>query len=191
MCEVPQAEHEKVWGKNPSALTPTGASNKRTADEHTGHFPWKVSWDEAMAFCRAFRKPCKKDFDLPTEAEMGIRRLPRDKEHDRYGNAISPKPANVGGSCGAASARHRRDKELGRTARVGLYSAMHSPYTLVSRKFPTTVYVWSVKSTGRSRKHLLWHVSSWSLGLASLAEHATALALPTEPRGSAKSPLRR
>jgi formylglycine-generating enzyme required for sulfatase activity len=116
--EVTQAEYEKVMGKNPSAFAPAGAAKKQVAGEDTAQFPVEmVSWDEAMAFCRALGKRFKKDFDLPTEAEWEYACRAGTATTFCYGNAISPRLANVGGTYGEAP----EGTELRRTTRVGSY----------------------------------------------------------------------
>jgi formylglycine-generating enzyme required for sulfatase activity len=96
--EVTQAEYEKVMGKNPSAFSPNGASKKDVSGQDTSQFPVEmVTWDDAMEFCRTLSKRFKKNFDLPTEAEWEYA-CRAGTTIFCYGDTLSPKLANVGGS---------------------------------------------------------------------------------------------
>jgi formylglycine-generating enzyme required for sulfatase activity len=119
--EVTQAQYEKVMGKNPSAFSPNGASKKEVAGQDTSEFPVEmVTWDDAMAFCRALSKRFKKDFDLPTEAEWEYACRAGTTTTFGDGNTLSAKRANVGGAYGEPEEGTIADRPT-RTRRVGSY----------------------------------------------------------------------
>jgi formylglycine-generating enzyme required for sulfatase activity len=66
---VTQAQYEKLMGKNPSLFS-AASGHKMVAKLDTASFPVeKVTWDDAMGFCKKLSTRSGKTFDLPTEAE--------------------------------------------------------------------------------------------------------------------------
>jgi formylglycine-generating enzyme required for sulfatase activity len=105
--EVTQQEYEKVIGENPSHF-----KGDRLPVE-------KVSWEDAMEFCKRLSKKEGKLVDLPTEAEWEYACRAGSKTVFHYGNSLSSKQANFAGDFpygGAAKGPY-----LQKTARVGSY----------------------------------------------------------------------
>jgi formylglycine-generating enzyme required for sulfatase activity len=118
--EVTQAEYEKVMGKNPSAFSATGGKKDKVAGMDTSRFPVeRVSWDDAMEFCRKLSKRFKKNFDLPTEAEWEYACRAGTKGPFHYGNTLSSKQANFNG--GSPYGAVAKGPSLPRTTQVGSY----------------------------------------------------------------------
>ncbi|HEY7155074.1 MAG TPA: formylglycine-generating enzyme family protein [Gemmataceae bacterium] len=119
--EVTQAEYEKVMEKNPSAFSRNGPSKKEVSGQDTTQFPVEmVTWDDAMEFCRTLSKRFKKNFDLPTESEWEYACRAGTTTAFCYGNTLSPKLAQVGGSFGDAEEVPITDRPK-RTTRVGSF----------------------------------------------------------------------
>ena len=119
---VTQAEYEKLMGKNPSPFSPNGEDKDKVAGMDTARFPVeRVSWQDAMEFCRNLSKKEGKTFDLPTEAEWEYACRAGSKSVFHYGTTLSSKQANFNGQLrypGSAEGPH-----LKRTTAVGSYEA--------------------------------------------------------------------
>ena len=70
VTEVTQEQYEKVMGKNPSCFSKTGRECGRVKGTDTSNFPVeKVSWDDAVEFCKKLSAKEGETYRLPTEAE--------------------------------------------------------------------------------------------------------------------------
>ena len=70
VCEVTQAEYEKVMGKNPSWFSKGGRGAKGVSGKDTSRHPVEqVGWDDAVEFCKKLSAKEGKTYRLPTEAE--------------------------------------------------------------------------------------------------------------------------
>src|SRR5207248_5920881 len=76
--EVTQAEYRQVMNDNPSHFSPSGLGKKLVLDLDTERFPVdKVSWEQAVEFCRVFTErehsagalSSDWEYTLPTEAQ--------------------------------------------------------------------------------------------------------------------------
>ncbi|MBI2808321.1 MAG: formylglycine-generating enzyme family protein [Planctomycetes bacterium] len=68
--EVTQRQYELVMGTNPSYFSATGGGKARFARKDTSEYPVeRVSWNDALAFCKKLSTKEKKTYRLPTEAE--------------------------------------------------------------------------------------------------------------------------
>ncbi len=123
--EVTQAEYEKVTGKNPSWLSPTGKGKDRAVGLETSRFPVEmVSWNDAVAFCRRMSAlPAEvqagRIYHLPTEAEWEYACRADTRTAFSSGDTLASSEANFDGRTpfdGAA-----RGPYLERTSRVGSY----------------------------------------------------------------------
>ena len=96
--EVTQKEFERVMGKNPSWYSRLGGGKKEVAGLDTSRFPVeKVSWDDAMEFCRKLSAKENKTFDLPTEAEWEYACRAGSMGPFHHGNLLSSNQANFNG----------------------------------------------------------------------------------------------
>ena len=67
---VTQEEYEKVVGKNPSLYSSRGLFKDKVAGTETKRYPVEnISWNDAMAFCKALSEKDRRSYRLPTEAE--------------------------------------------------------------------------------------------------------------------------
>jgi formylglycine-generating enzyme required for sulfatase activity len=68
--EVTQEQYQKVMGTNPSFFCKTGTGKARVKENDTSEYPVeRVSWLDAVEFCRKLSALEKKHYRLPTEAE--------------------------------------------------------------------------------------------------------------------------
>jgi formylglycine-generating enzyme required for sulfatase activity len=68
--EVTQGQYEKVMGKNPSFFSAKGVGKERVKDRDTVDHPVeRVSWTDAVEFCKKLSAKESKTYRLPTEAE--------------------------------------------------------------------------------------------------------------------------
>jgi len=105
--EVTQEEYQQIMGTNPSDFAATGTINSRVAGLDTRRFPVeKVSWDEAVEFCRKLSAREGKAYRLPTEAEW--------EYACRAGTAT---PFHFGMTCNGQEANCQGDNPYGRTAK--------------------------------------------------------------------------
>ena len=73
--DVTQEEYQRVMGNNPSEFSATGNGKDKVAGQDTKRFPVeKVSWDDAVEFCRRLsempeEKAAGRTYRLPSEAQ--------------------------------------------------------------------------------------------------------------------------
>ena len=119
VCPVSQAQYEQVTGANPSRFT-------RDAGGGPEHPAERVSWDDAVAFCKRLS-------DLPEEQDAGrVYRLPTEAEWEYACRGGTTSVFAHGAGLGSAQAnfdgafpygRAPAGPALGRTTRVGSYPA--------------------------------------------------------------------
>jgi len=70
LYEVTQSQYTKIMGENPSHFSSKGGGKKQVLDRDTSDFPVeRVSWNDAVAFCKKLSARESKTYRLPTEAE--------------------------------------------------------------------------------------------------------------------------
>ena len=70
VTEVTQEQYECVMGKNPSYFSETGMGADEVKGMYTSNFPVeKVSWEDAVEFCKKLSAKEGETYRLPTEAE--------------------------------------------------------------------------------------------------------------------------
>jgi uncharacterized protein (TIGR02996 family) len=118
VCQVTQDEYAELTGKKPAHFTEAQGGG-------SDHPVERVSWDEAVEFCRRLsRRPAEKDagrtYRLPTEAEWEYACRAGTRTPFWWGNWITSRHANMYG--GRPYGRGSRPGPyLQRTARVGSY----------------------------------------------------------------------
>jgi formylglycine-generating enzyme required for sulfatase activity len=69
-CEVTQEQYQKIMGANPSHFSGQGGGKQQVVDRDTNDFPVeRVSWNDAVEFCKKLSTKENKTYRLPTEAE--------------------------------------------------------------------------------------------------------------------------
>jgi formylglycine-generating enzyme required for sulfatase activity len=130
--EVTQKEYEKVMGSNPSWFSPTGYGKDKVAGMDTSKFPVeRVTWDEAMEFCRKLTELDRKagkigreqKYRLPTEAEWeySCRGGAPSYRVFHFGNSLSSTQANFDGRYPHPYSKAALGPNLERTCKVGSY----------------------------------------------------------------------
>jgi formylglycine-generating enzyme required for sulfatase activity len=123
--EVTQAEYEKVTKENPSQYRAGGKMADKVKELDTKQFPVEdVSWDEAVAFCKALgalpeEKKAGRVYRLPTEAEWEYACRAGTKTRYAFGDELTVKDANCVGVLLANN--EPQPGALGRPSAVGSY----------------------------------------------------------------------
>ena len=124
--EVTQAQYERVMGKNPSSFSSSGTSKDKVAGKDTSKFPVeKVSWDDAVEFCRRLsnlpeERAAGNTYRLPTEAEWEYACRAGTTTPFHFGSVLNGKQANCDG--GLPYGTETKGPYLQRTMRVGSFA---------------------------------------------------------------------
>ncbi len=119
--EVTQAEYESVMGTNPSPFSKTGGRSSMVSGMDTGKFPVdRVSWDDAVEFCRKLSLKDGQTYRLPTEAEWEYACRANMTTPFHFGRTLNGDNANVDGSFPYGTTTKGQD--LQRTTTVGAYA---------------------------------------------------------------------
>lgn len=96
--EVTQRQYEKVMGMNPSFFSRTGLGKERVkGKDTTGHPVERVTWHEAVEFCKKLSAKEKKTYRLPTEAEWEYACRAGTKEPFHHGKNFNSNLGNING----------------------------------------------------------------------------------------------
>jgi formylglycine-generating enzyme required for sulfatase activity len=122
--EVMQEQYRKVMGTNPSHFSPEGDGKNDVRGMKTDGLPVeRVSWEEALHFCRKLSQvdPRRRAFCLPTEAEWEYACRAGTTTPFHFGECLNGTQANCDGR--TPYGRVEKGPCLGRTTTVGSYPA--------------------------------------------------------------------
>ena len=122
---VTQAEYERVMGTNPSYFSPNGGGKSQVSGQDTSRFPVeKVSWEDAMEFCRRLSAQEGGQYSLPTEAQREYACRGGAKDYGVFGigdgKALTSKLVNFDGDYPYGC--NEKGPYLQRTTPVGSYN---------------------------------------------------------------------
>jgi formylglycine-generating enzyme required for sulfatase activity len=96
--EVTQGEYEKVMGTNPSFFAKSGGGSERVKGKDTAAYPVeRVSWLDAVEFCKKLSAKENRTYRLPTEAEWEYACRAETKTVFHTGNDFNSNLANING----------------------------------------------------------------------------------------------
>ncbi len=122
--EVTQGQYEKVMGKNPSFFSATGGGKQRVEGRNPAEHPVeKVSWLDAVEFCKKLSEKEKKTYRLPTEAEWEYACRAGTKTVFHAGNDFNSNLANINGLVYSSYGKEEAGPFWRCTVKVGDYKA--------------------------------------------------------------------
>lgn len=96
--EVTQGQYQKMMGLNPSSFSKNGPGKLRVANQDTSAYPVeRVSWLDAVEFCKKLSAQEGKTYRLPTEAEWEYACRAGTKTVFHVGNDFNSNLANING----------------------------------------------------------------------------------------------
>ncbi|MBI3823098.1 MAG: formylglycine-generating enzyme family protein [Planctomycetes bacterium] len=96
--EVTQHQYATIMGKNPSHFCKTGGGKQQVLERDTSHYPVeRVSWNDAVEFCKKLSAKENKTYRLPTEAEWEYACRAGTKTVFSAGNEFHSYLANING----------------------------------------------------------------------------------------------
>jgi formylglycine-generating enzyme required for sulfatase activity len=173
--EVTQAEWRAIMGTNPSYfIIGTNSSNFKDCDDCPVE---KVSWDDAVEFCRKLSARTGREYRLPSEAEWEYAARAGTMTPFAFGDTITPEIVNYNGEkpYGNAAKGTNRQKtvavgSLGVANAFGLYDMhgnvwewcqdwYHDSYSAIAGDGPADGSAWV---TGGEQKYRVLRGGSWS-----------------------------
>ena len=128
--EVTQGEYARIMGHNPSRFSAQGEAHQAVAGHDTDRFPVeRVSWDDALEFCRkltdqervAGRLASGWEYTLPTDAQWEYACRAATTTAYSFGNQLNGNEANCNGNYPYGT--DARGPFLERTTTAGSYQA--------------------------------------------------------------------
>jgi uncharacterized protein (TIGR02996 family) len=117
---VTQEQYEAVMGTNPSWFSRTAGDKDKVQGLDTRKFPVeKVSWEDAVEFCRKVSQKTGKQVQLPTEAQWEYACRAGTKTAFHFGDTLNGKEANCNGNFPYGT--RTKGPYLERTCEVGSY----------------------------------------------------------------------
>ena len=96
--EITQGEYQKIMGVNPSFFCQNGPGQRRVENQNTSPYPVeRVSWLDAVEFCKKLSKKEGKTYRLPSEAEWEYACRAGTTTVFNVGNNFNSNLANING----------------------------------------------------------------------------------------------
>ena len=96
--EVTQSQYARIMGNNPSNFSEKGGGKQRVGNRNTADYPVeRVSWLDAVEFCKKLSAKENKTYRLPTEAEWEYACRAGTKTVFHTGNEFHSYLANING----------------------------------------------------------------------------------------------
>ena len=120
--EVTQGQYEKIMGTNPSYWSANGDGKQRFKNKDTTHYPVeRVSWHDAIEFCKKLSAAEKRTYRLPYEAEWELACRAGTKTVFSAGNDFHSNFANINGLGYSSYGKETAGPFFRSTVRVGGY----------------------------------------------------------------------
>lgn len=118
--EVTQSEYQGVMDSNPSYFSTDREGRARVSGEDTKQFPVeRVSWDNALEFCRRLSQKEGRSYRLPTEAEWEYACRAGTSSTFNFGDVLNGEFANCDGTLPHGTTE--KGPHLQRTSAAGSY----------------------------------------------------------------------
>lgn len=122
--EVTQGQFAAIMGHNPSFFSANGGGKQRVEGKDSSIHPVeRISWDEAVAFCKKLGAKEGKTYRLPTEAEWEYACRAATKTVFHTGNLFNSTLANINGLSYSSYGEDKAGPFYRSTVRVGEYKA--------------------------------------------------------------------
>ncbi len=120
--EVTQGQYQKVMGVNPSFFAKNGGGKQRVENKDTAVYPVeRISWLDAVEFCKKLSAKEGKIYRLPTEAEWEFACRAGTKSVFHLGNDFNSNLANINGLSYSAYGKEEAGPFHRSTVTVGGY----------------------------------------------------------------------
>jgi formylglycine-generating enzyme required for sulfatase activity len=120
--EVTQGQYQKVMGVNPSFFSKNGGGKQRVENKDTADYPVeRVSWLDAVEFCKKLSAKEGKTYRLPTEAEWEYACRAGTKTVFHVGNDFNSNLANINGLSYSSYGKEEAGPFHRSTVKVGGY----------------------------------------------------------------------
>jgi formylglycine-generating enzyme required for sulfatase activity len=120
--EVTQGQYEGIMGKNPAFFSAAGGGKQRVENKKTADYPVeRVSWHDAVEFCKKLSAKESKKYRLPTEAEWEYACRAGAKTVFHTGNDFNSNLANINGLIYSSYGKEEAGPFHRSTVKVGEY----------------------------------------------------------------------
>ena len=129
--EVTQGQYEKIMGTNPSFFSANGGGKQRVESKDTSAYPVeRVSWNDAVEFCKKLSDKEGKKYRLPTEAEWEYACRAGTKSVFHTGNDMNSNLANINGLSYSSYGKEASGPFHRSTVKIGEYKDQANAFGL-------------------------------------------------------------